>query len=119
MVGPAPFEAYTFRALAKTFGTMWLRCDVCSRYATLKLAGLHDVDYRTKTFSCAGCGAPAYLCVVNPSHETGMEDYRLDEIEQPQHHPDAVRRLTGADKRAPIDFSRRGKQPGRKVDPRR
>jgi hypothetical protein len=28
---------------------MWLRCDVCRRYARLKLAGLHDVDYRTKT----------------------------------------------------------------------
>ena len=119
MVGPAPFEAYTFRALAKTFGTLWLRCDVCRRYATLKLAGLHDVDYRTKSFSCSRCGTEAYLCVVNPSHETGMEDYRLDELDQPQHHPDAVRRLTGADRRAPIDFSRRGEQPGRKVDPRR
>jgi hypothetical protein len=72
-----------------------MRCDVCRRYATLKLAGLHDVDNRTKTFSCSRCGAEAYLCIVNPSHETGMEDYRLDEIEQPQRHPDAVRRLTG------------------------
>ena len=27
----------------------WPRCDVCRRYARLKLAGLHDVDYRTKT----------------------------------------------------------------------
>src|SRR5215813_8878998 len=73
MVGPAPFEPYTFRALAKTFGTLWLRCDVCRRYARLLLAGLHDVDYRTKTFSCSRCGAPAYLCVVNPSHGTGRE----------------------------------------------
>ena len=35
---------YTFRALAKTHGTIWLRRDVCRRYARLKLAGLHDVD---------------------------------------------------------------------------
>jgi hypothetical protein len=27
---------------------MWLSCDVCRRYARLKLAGLHDVDYRTR-----------------------------------------------------------------------
>src|SRR5262245_58668756 len=107
MVGQAPFEPYTFRALAKTFGTMWLRFDVCRRYSTLKIAGPHDIDYRSKTFSCSRCGSEAYLCVVNPSQETGMEDYRLDELEQPTHHPDAVRRLTGADKRAPIDFSRR------------
>ena len=119
MVGLPPFEPYTFRALVKTFGTLWLRCDLCRRYATLPLAGLHDIDYRTKTFSCSRCGAPAYLCVVNPSHETGMEDYRLDELEEPRHHPDAVRRITGADKRAPIDFSHRGEQPGRKRDPRR
>jgi hypothetical protein len=118
MVGPAPFEPYTFRALAKTFGTMWLRCDICRRYARLQLTGLHDIDYRTKTFSCACCGASAYLCVVNPSSETGMEDYRLDELERPTHHPNAVRRLNGAD-RPRINFSGRGEQPGRKVDPRR
>jgi hypothetical protein len=104
MVGPAPFEPYTFRALAKTFGTMWLRCDVCRRYAKLQLAGLHDIDYRTKTFSCSRCGAPAYLCVVNPSSETGMEDYRLDALGRPPHHPNAIRRLSGAE-RPRINFS--------------
>jgi hypothetical protein len=88
------------------------------RYAKLQLAGLHDIDYRTKTFSCARCGAPAYLCVVNPSSERGMEDYRLDELERPTHHPNAVRRLSAAD-RPSINFSGRGEQPGRKVDPRR
>ncbi len=48
MVGPWPHRAFTFRALSKTYGQMWLRCDVCRRYARLKLAGLHDVDYRTR-----------------------------------------------------------------------
>ena len=56
MVGPWPHRAFTFRALSKTYGQMWLRCDVCRRYARLKLAGLHGVDYRTKTFSCSVCG---------------------------------------------------------------
>jgi hypothetical protein len=119
MVGPAPFEPYTFRALAKTFGTLWLRCDVCRRYGRLKLAGLQDVDYRTKTFSCSRCGAPAYLCVVSPAHETGMENYRLDELERPIHHPNAVYRLTVRDLHRRVDFSTLGEQPGRKVDPRR
>ena len=49
MVGPWPHCAFTFRALSKTYGQMWLRCDVCRRYARLKLAGLHEVDYRTYT----------------------------------------------------------------------
>jgi len=118
MVCLAPFEPYTFRALAKTFGTIWLRCDVCRRYARLQLAGPHDIDYRTKTFSCSRCGAPAYLCVVNPSTEKGMKDYRLDELERPTHHPNAVRRLSGVD-RPRINFTGRGEQPGRKIDPRR
>jgi hypothetical protein len=30
-----PHKPYTFRALRKTFGAMWVRCDVCRRYATI------------------------------------------------------------------------------------
>jgi hypothetical protein len=45
-----PHKPYTFRALRKTFGAMWLRCDVCRRYAPLSIGGLQDVDYRSKTF---------------------------------------------------------------------
>jgi hypothetical protein len=48
-----------------------------------------------------------------------MSDYRLDERDRPAHHPAAVERLTGQGKRRHIDFSGRGEQPGRKVDPRR
>jgi hypothetical protein len=43
------------------------------------------------------------VCVVEPVKERGMQDYRLDEIEDPQRHAAAVDRLTG-------------KQAGRKVD---
>ena len=82
MVGPWPYRAFTFRALSKTYGQMWLRCDVCRRYTRLKLAGLHDVDYRTKTFSCSVCGSEAYFCLVEPTKEFGMHDYRLDEVEK-------------------------------------
>jgi hypothetical protein len=52
------------------------------------------VDYRTKTFSCSVCGSEAYFCLVEPTKEFGMHDYRLDEREQPERHPDAVKRLT-------------------------
>jgi hypothetical protein len=41
-----------------------VRCDVCRRYARLKLAGLQDVDYRTKTFSCSACGSEALLSLI-------------------------------------------------------
>jgi hypothetical protein len=73
---------------------MWLRCDVCRRYARLNLAGLHHVDYCSKTFSCSRCGAEAWLCVVEPIKETGVEDYRLDGVPQPERHPKATERLT-------------------------
>jgi hypothetical protein len=56
---------------------MWVRCDVCRRYVRLKLAGLHDVDYRTKTFSCSACGSEAYFCLVEPTKEFGMHDGSL------------------------------------------
>ena len=81
MVGPWPHRSHTFRALSKTYGQMWLRCDVCRHYARLKPVGLHDVDYQTKTFSCSVCGSEAYFCLVEPTKEFGMHDYRLDERE--------------------------------------
>jgi hypothetical protein len=55
--------------------------------------------------------------VVEPNHERGMEDYRLDEVEAPARHPSAVRRLTGG-RRSTVDYSG-GELPGRRVDPRR
>ena len=84
MVGPWPHRPFTFRALSKTYGQMWLRCDVCRRYARLKLAGLHDVDYRTKTFSCSRCGSEAYFCLVEPIHEKAMPVMLMtpDDVEQ-------------------------------------
>jgi hypothetical protein len=89
--------------------------DVCRRYARLPVAELLEVDYRSKTFSCSVCGGPAWLCVVEPAREHGMEDYRLDEREKPARHPAAVDRLTGRTKpRRRIDFSGLGDQRGRK-----
>ena len=113
MVGPWPHRPFTFRALAKAYGQMWLRCDVCRRYARLKLAGLQDVDSRTRTFSCSRCGGEARFCVVEPITERGMEDYRLDERQDPERHPAAVRRLTEPPP------SRGGELPGRTFKGRR
>lgn len=76
------------------------------------------MDYRSKTFSCSRCGCEAYLAVTEPIKETGMQDYRLDAVEQPEHHPAAVARLTGRRPSPRIDCSG-GELPGRKVDPRR
>jgi hypothetical protein len=46
-----------------------------------------------------------------------MTDYRLDEVEKPERHSDAVKRLTEPPRR-PIS-SRDGELPGRKFDGRR
>jgi hypothetical protein len=46
MVDPFPGVPYSFGALRKTFGPLWIRCDVCRRYARLFLRELRDVDYR-------------------------------------------------------------------------
>jgi hypothetical protein len=113
-----PHKPYTFRALRKTFGAMWLRCDLCRRYAPLSIGGLQDVDYRSKTFSCSQCGSEAYPAVIEPIKEAGMQDYRLDAIERPERHPTATDRLTGRGPGAPVDYSG-GELPGRKVDGRR
>ena len=53
-----------------------------------------------------------------PIKEAGMQDYRLDEIEDPQRHPAAVDRLTGKPSIRRVDRSG-GELPGRKVDGRR
>ena len=120
MVGLWPSKPYTFRALWKTFGPMWLRCDLCRRYARLKLAGLLDVDSRSKTFSCSTCGGEAWLCLIEPIKELDMTDYRLDEVERPTHHAGAIVRLTGRSPRRPSRVDHAGGDlPGRKVDPRR
>jgi len=88
MVDRWPAKPYTFYALKKTFVTMRLRCDLCRRYAPLRITGLHDVDYRDRTFSCSKCGAEVYWCMVEPIKELGMDDYQLDVVEAPTHHPE-------------------------------
>jgi hypothetical protein len=49
----------------------------------------------SKTFSCSQCGSEAYLALIEPIKEAGMQDYRLDAIERPERHPAATDRLTG------------------------
>ena len=65
-------KPYTFRALRKTFGAMWVHCDVCRRYAPLSIGGLQEVDYRSKTFSCSQCGSEGYLAVIDPMPHAGL-----------------------------------------------
>ena len=77
-----------------------------------------EVDYRSKTFSCSRCGNEAYLAVIEPIKEAGMQDYRLDAIDRPKRHAAAVDELTGRRRSAPVDHSG-GELPGRKVDGRR
>ena len=39
--------------------------------------------------------AASYLAVKEPIQEAGMQDYRLEQREDPGRHPSAVDRLTG------------------------
>ena len=84
----------------------------------MSINGLQEVDYRSKTFSCSQCGSEAYLAVIEPTKEAGMQDYRLDQREDPGRHPSAVDRLTGRRRSVAVDHSG-GELPGRKVDGRR
>jgi hypothetical protein len=52
--------------LRQTYGPLFVRCDVCRRYARLYLAEIRDTDYRTKTFSCCRCGADGALAITEP-----------------------------------------------------
>jgi len=117
MVDPFPGVPYSFGALRKTFGPLWIRCDVCRRYARLFLRELRDVDYRTKTFSCSICGADGAIALEEPCKDTGMEDYRLDQRVDPKHHPAAVKRMTEPERRSYRNVG--GELPGRKIDGRR
>jgi len=60
----------------------------------------------------------AYLAVIEPIKEAGMQDYRLDAIERPERHPAAVDRLTVQGRGVSVDYSG-GELPGRKIDGRR
>jgi hypothetical protein len=108
MVDRFPGKPFSFGALRKTFGPLYLRCDICRRFALLQLGahGLRDVDYRTKRFSCSVCGDEAWLTVTDPRTERGMGDYRLDQREQPQPAPAHPR---AADRQPPA-IERRSKR---------
>jgi hypothetical protein len=63
------------------------------------------------------CGSEAYFCLIEPTKEFGMHDYRLDEREVPERHPAATKRLTQPSWR--LISSTGGELPGRKMDGRR
>ena len=49
---PSPLpDEHLVDYVRRVCGQMRLRYDVCRHHARLKVAGLHDVDSRTKTFS--------------------------------------------------------------------
>jgi hypothetical protein len=117
MFGPFRGVLSSFGALRKTLGPLWIRCDVCRRYARLFVRELRDVDYRTRTFSYLICGADGAIALEEPCKDAGMEDYRLDQRVDPQHHPAAIKRLTEPRRRSYRDVG--GELPGRKIDGRR
>jgi hypothetical protein len=73
------------------------------RYDPLNIGGLQEVDYRSKTFSCSQYGSQAYLAVIDPTKETGMQDYRVDAIERSPSY--SVGQLAGRRLSPPLDHS--------------
>jgi hypothetical protein len=62
------------------------------------------------------CGDEAWLSVTDAKR--GMEDYRLDQREDPERRPADVDRLLGRRRRSVVDTAV-ASMPGRKVDARR
>jgi hypothetical protein len=56
---------------------------------------------------CSQCGSEAYLALIEPIREAGMQDYRLDAIKRPERHPAAVDRLCSRRRAPRIDHARR------------
>jgi hypothetical protein len=99
------------------------RCAWPSLHPALGVAGAaaHGaLEYGTgpMNFSCSQCCSEAWLAVIEPIREAGMQDYRLDAIERPERHPAAVDRLTGGSSQSSVSYSGR-ELPGRKIDGRR
>jgi hypothetical protein len=68
------------------------RCNSIAVTPLLGLGDLRDAECCTKTFSYS------YFLFLRcqPIKERGMEDYRLDEVEEAAHHPKILERLTAA-----------------------
>jgi hypothetical protein len=62
---------------------MGLRFDVCRRYAPFRMGEPADADYARKPLAARGVVLRAYLALVEPIKETGMADYWLDDVADP------------------------------------
>ena len=113
-----PHKPYTFRALRKTFGAMWVRCDACRRYAPLSIGAFRMWTIGARPLAARSVAARPTSPSFEPIKEAGMRDYRLDAIARPARHPAAVDRLTGCSRQSSVDYSG-GELPSRKIDGRR
>jgi len=120
MVERFPGKPFSFGALRKTFGPLYLRCDICRRFALLQLGGARAArrGLPHQTLQLLGLWRRTWLTVTDPRTERGMSDYRLDQREQPERHPRTVERLTGNRRQSSVDLTG-GELPGRKVYARR
>ena len=80
MAGPNPYKLYSFAELRAVYGPLWVRCDSCRRFRSLRLTpALRERDYRTTRFTCTRCGRPGYCALDRPNSEPGREDYAQDD----------------------------------------
>ena len=76
MAGPNLHKLFSFAELRSVFGPLWVRCDRCRRFRSLRLTnGIRDLDWRMTRFKCVRCGGPGYCAIDRPNTQSGMEDY--------------------------------------------
>jgi hypothetical protein len=76
MAGPNPHKLYSFAELRAVFGPLWVRCDHCRRFRSLRITSeIRDLNWRLTRFKCGRCGGPGYCTIERPNKEPGMEDY--------------------------------------------
>ena len=97
MVGPSPYKRYSFAELRAVIGPLWVRCDSCRRFRSLRITrALRDRDYRTTRFTCRRCGRQGHCTLDRPDQEKGMEDYALD------HGPTGFEQISADARRTPV-----------------
>lgn len=76
MTAAWPCKPFTFRGLRKTFGAMWVRCDICRGLCAAEHwqpsgRGLSEQDVQLLAMRQRG-----YSSMTEPIKEAGMQDYR-------------------------------------------
>ena len=64
---------HSFAELRVVFGPLWVRCDRCRRFRSLRLTNdIRDLDWRMTRFKCGRCGGPGSPTSIPATEKTGQ-----------------------------------------------